>query len=105
MADCQSHRSIRTTNTVAEGQPPLTLIVDGLGFLHILFEKASCPEEWEWILGGNYAVLAAALESYALRRRQGCVEIVVVFDTAHGTATVAEEEDRTNDENPDGMIP
>lgn len=54
---------------VAEGQPRLTLVVDGLCLFHVLFEEATCPE-WEWIAGGNYAVLAAALESYVLRLRQ-----------------------------------
>ena len=54
---------------VAEGQPRLTLVVDGLCLFHVLFEEATCPE-WEWIAGGNYAVLASALESYVLRLRQ-----------------------------------
>jgi hypothetical protein len=54
---------------VAEGLPRLTLVVDGLFLFHVLFEEATCPE-WEWIAGGNYAVLASALESYVLRLRQ-----------------------------------
>ena len=62
---------------VAEGQPRLTLVVDGLCLFHVLFEEATCPE-LEWIAGRNDAVLAAALESYVLRLRQGGVDIVVV---------------------------
>jgi hypothetical protein len=58
-----------TSAQVAEGQPRLTLVVDGLCLFYVLFEEATCPE-WEWIAGGNYAVLAASLKSYLLRLRQ-----------------------------------
>ena len=68
---------------VAAGQPRLTLIVDGLGFFHRLFE-AACPG-WEWMLGGNYPALAAALEDYVSRLRKGGVELCVTLDPARGT--------------------
>ena len=54
---------------VAEGQPRLTLVVDGLCLFYELFEEATFPE-WEWITGGNYPLFASSLKSYVLRLRQ-----------------------------------
>ena len=74
----------------AAGQPRLTLIVDGLGFFHHLFE-AACPG-WEWMLGGDYPAMAAALEDYVSRLRAGGVELCVALDPARGT-----EDDESKD--------
>ena len=60
---------------VAAGQPCLTLIVDGIGFFHKIFEQA-CPG-WEWMLGGNYPTMATALQEYVTRLRLGGVELVL----------------------------
>ena len=81
-----------SARAVADGAPPLTLVVDGIGFFHKLFEEA-CPG-WEWILGGDYPVLADALERYVGRLRQGGVELVVALDPAQGT----EEDDKKTGE-------
>ena len=81
-----------SARAVADGAPPLTLVVDGIGFFHTVFEEA-CPG-WEWILGGDYPVLADALERYVGRLRQGGVELVVALDPAQGT----EEDDEKTGE-------
>lgn len=71
-----------------------SLIVDGNALLHVLFEEVM--PGWQWVLGGEFALLDARLREWVGRLTGAGFDVVYTFDPAQGT----EEENR--DENEEG---
>lgn len=56
-------------------EEPLTLIIDGIGFLSMLWEKLG--PKWEWVLAGQHREMQNALQDYIVKLRRGGVELIV----------------------------
>lgn len=69
----------------AMGEAPLTIIIDGTGFLLMVWRTLG--PKWEWALGGELGTMQRALKEFIAKLTRGGVELMVSSPT---TPTFAE---------------
>jgi hypothetical protein len=69
---CLSEEAVRRRE---EGEAPLTLIIDGTGFLVMVWEKLG--PKWECVLGGEHRAMQEALREYITLLQRDGVELMV----------------------------
>jgi hypothetical protein len=76
-------------NELARENPDqqLEILVDGNGLVHLVAEDVMYDKGlagWEWVLGGEYAAMDAALRAKIQAMQRAGLKIVACFDAAKG---------------------